>query len=167
MKKNEEMYNTNRMAIKLADDSRLYIDRMEIDDIERYIVTLSANAYINGISRTYNSIILFNKMLIAEEGITLRTIIQDNIAIKEKYFVNDGFLDTHYRSYTPMPEEYTSSREMFLELKNIVEICTDLDMFKDMMDNRLIIGKPEELIKYNLYYPQFKVLKKKTLAKKD
>lgn len=165
MKKNEEMYNTNRMAIKLADDSKLYIDRMEIDDIERYIVTLSSNAYINGVNLNDNSIIMFSKMLIAEEGITLKTIIQENIAIRERYFVNDGFLDTHYRSYIPMPEEYTGSREMFLELSNIEEICTDLDMFKDMMDNKLIIGKPEDLADYGLYYPQIRLLKNKTLAK--
>ena len=105
--------------------------------------------------------ILFQKMLISDSEITLKTIIQENIAFKETYFVNNGYLDTHLRSYIPMPEEYGSSREMYLELAGVKEICTDLDMFKDMMNDRLIIGKVNDLSNYGLYFPQMKVLKKK------
>lgn len=161
MKKNEEMYGTNRMAIKTSDNAKIYIDRLYIDDIERYIVSIPDGSYINGVKIDDYSIILFKKMLVSGDSITLKTIIQENIAFKEKYFVNNGYLDTHLRSYIPMPEEYTSSREMFLEINGVKEICTDLDMFKDMMNDRLIMGKVYDLSNYGLYFPQMKVLKKK------
>ena len=161
MKKNEEMYGTNRMAIKMNDNAKVYIDRLYIDDIERYIISIPEGAYINGVKLDSNSVILFQKMLISDSEITLKTVIQENIAFKETYFVNDGYLDTHLRSYIPMPEEYGSSREMYLELAGVKEICTDLDMFKDMMNDRLIIGKVNDLSNYGLYFPQMKVLKKK------
>ena len=165
MKKNEEMYGTNRMAIKLNDGSKVYIDRICIDDLDRYILSISNNSYINGVSIDDYSIIIFKKMLIDNYSITLKTIIQENMAFKEVYYVDDGFLDTRFRSYIPMKEENTSSREMFLELANVREISTDLDMFKDMIDDKRVIAKTEDLSRFGIYFPQIKVLKKETLAK--
>ncbi len=166
MKKSEEMHNTNRIAIRMKDNSKVYIDRMYIDDKEWLIVNVPTGSYIKGVDIPEYSVILFQKMLMDNDSIIFKTIIQENIAYKETYFVNDGYLDTHYRSYIPMVEENMSSREMFLELSNVEEISADLKLFRDLMSNKKIIAKTDDLARYDLYYPQFKVLKKK-LAKKD
>ena len=167
MKKSEEMKNTNRMAIKTRDNSKIYIDRINIDDKDRYIVSISEGAYINGVFIDDYSMILFEKMLIVDNEITIRGIIQENIAITEEYFVDiEGYLNKHIVSYTPMLEEYTRSRELFLELNNVEEICTDIDMFNDMMDDRLIFGKVKDLSKYGLYYPQVKMIDKSRVKTK-
>lgn len=166
MKKNEEMNNTNRIAIRLKDNSKVYIDRMYIDDKECIVIKMSEGSVIKDANMSEYSVMLFQKMLLDGDSITLRILVEENIAYKEKYFVNNGYLDTHYRSYIPMPEEHIKIREMFLELSSVEEISADLALFKDLMSNKRIVAKTDDLARYDLYYPQIKVLKKK-LAKKD
>ena len=103
---------------------------------------------------------------VKDDQIIIDSLLIKNLNYRTIYFNNNGVIDSYYEGYSPNPEEESYAKRFNIKLTTIKELCTDLDMFKEMMKKKIIQGTPEELSKYGLYYSQISLLEKK-LAKKQ
>ena len=159
---NESMKDTERMAIKLKNGSKVVITRHYLEGKEYYLVnssgytTLSIGGEFFDSSR---SIISLESLVFDESDIRLSGMIIRNMAIKTVYFANnEGYLDTYEVSYVPEPEEPVITKGLDLFLDDVDKVITDPNMFLDMLNSNKIDATSEELAKYDLI-PSFSVIK--------
>ena len=158
MKTHEEMIGTNRMAIKLKDGAKIGIERKTIDDSEQYLLQIPDNVLINNMQVPNGVLLFLRKLTFYDKDITLDGIVLVNVGLRTVWVNQQGLLHEFIGSYPIEPEEDTYSGELKLNLSNVEEISTDLEMFNDMMKSELIDATPYELGEYGLYYPQVKIL---------
>ena len=159
MKANEEMKDTNRMAIKLKNGAKIAIERKNIDDSEQYLLMIPDDVLIGNMEVPNGVLLFLNKLVFYNGNIILDGVVLVNVCLKTVWVNQQGLLHEFVASYPLEPEEDIYSGELKLNLYNVEEISTDLDMFKDMMKSDMIDATPHELGKYGLYYQQLKLVK--------
>lgn len=158
---NESMKNTDRMAIKLKNGSKIVITRHYLEGNEYYLVNSSSETRLN-INGEYfdntRSIISLSSLVFDENDIRLSGMIIKNMTIKTVHFAtDDGFIDTFEVSEPKEPEESIITEEVYLFLEDVDKVITDPEMFLDMLKSNIIDATAEELAKYDLI-PSFSVV---------
>ena len=166
MKTNEQMQDTNRMAIKIDGDYKVTFDRLILSTSEEYVIHIPWYLNINGTEIDDNDLLLLRKLIFKDDQIIIDSLLIKNLNYRTIYFNNNGVIDSYYEGYNPNPEEESYAKRFNIKLTTIKELSNYLDMFKEMMKKKIIQGTPEELSKYGLYYSQISLLEKK-LAKKQ
>ena len=164
MKENKDMKDTNRIAFKTDFGGKFYVDKINVDGKERYIITTN-DLDLSAADVTEFDTMVCDGIEFEDDLIRIGVVVLKNVALRTIYFNNDGFIDKYISSYSPMKEEKINSKLFSFNVDNIVEISADLELFDEMIRSDFIKGSTINLAKYGLYYPQLRVVKNKTLAK--
>ena len=157
MKPHEDMIGTERMAIKSKNGVKIAIEKILMDGHEQYQIKPSNNVSLKGMKIPDGILLFLSMLLFADGNIYIDAIILGNVGLRKMIVIQNGYMREVIGSYQIEPEEDLLSGEKHLLIKDVDEISIDLNMFREMMKNELIVGTPEELARYGLYYPQIKL----------
>lgn len=158
---NQNMIDTDRMAIKLNGKGKIVIKRHYLQDSEHYFVTFSKTSSLTINEEKIdlsNSLLRLYNMSFSEGKIELNCLLLKNMSLRTIYFATDkGTIDTYEASFIPEPEDPTISVDINFSVNDISQIITDPQMFKDMLNSNVVNGSAKDLAKYNLV-PNFSLV---------
>lgn len=158
----EYMSGTNRVVVKLGDNSKIIITRDFVNEQVNYMVevTQDISYALSDLAKECGYIIMLHGLNIDDEVVTLEGMVVENIALKEEYhIVNDNEFGKFIVSYIPYPEETTSVIPITLCFDEIKQMTGDPDMIQDMVDENMLSANTIDLIKYGIIIkPQLEVV---------
>jgi len=167
----ENMNGTNRVVVKLDDNSKVIVTRNFVNEQVNYMVQITANIdyAISDLAKECGYIIMLHGLNIDDDIVTVEGAVIENIALKEEYhIVNDNEFGKFIESYIPYPEESTRVTSITLCFDEIKEMTGDLDMIQDMVNENLLSISGKDLIKYGIVIsPQLQVISSKNKIEKN
>ena len=145
----EEMKGTNRVVIKLEDNTKIIIERKMINERINYLLetNFDINYVLSDIGKECGYITLLRRLTIDEDIITVEGSIVENILLKEEYhIINGNELAKFTEAYTPCPEEVTHISPLTLCFDEIKEMTGDPEMLQEMYDENMLLMNHEDLI---------------------
>jgi len=158
----EYMSGTNRVVVKLGDNSKIIITRKFVNEQIHYIVKITGDiSYaLSELAKECGYIMMLHAFNVDDEVVTLEGAVVENMALKEEYhIVNGNEFGKFTESYVPYPEEPTRVSAITLCFDEIKEMTGDLDMIQDMVDENMLSIGTADLIKYGIIIkPQLQVI---------
>lgn len=149
----EDMTGSNRVAIKLDDNSKIIVKREIVGEQLNYLVEITSNIdyALSDLAKECGYIILLHGLNIDDGIVTLEGAVIENVKLKEEYhIVNDNEFGKFIEPYTPYPEEKTRITALTLCFDEIKEMTGDIEMIQDMIDENILSMSHQDLIKFDI-----------------
>lgn len=167
----EEMKGTNRVVVKLGDNTKIIIVREMINERMNYLVetTFNIDYALSDFAKECGFIILLHGLSIDDDIVTLEGSIVENMLLKEEYHViNGNELAKFIEAYTPFPEEETKVRPLTLCFDEIKEMTGDAEMIQEMVDENMLSMNRNDLIDLGVFVkPRLEVISNKNVKQES
>lgn len=158
----EYMMGTNRVVVKLDDNSKVIVTRELVNDKVNYMVktTQDISYALSDLALDCGYIIMLHGLNIDDDVVTVEGMVVENMALKEEYhIINGNEFGKFIESYVPYPEEAIRVSSITLCFEDIKEMTGDLDMIQEMVNENILSVSTADLIKYGIIIkPQLQVL---------